>query len=304
MAGVRFADLQSRPTEFLDFTSLTSTSFSSSSRLRGGVPGAYGGVAPDGKPHGPRFSVYQNCPLPTPEERLLFILAYVKTLPSGGPGTPFGMGQSKANQWLHVLLHVLLATCVPLVMPGPRPERPGPATGVSTADTATVGGALEEEPTPIGGAPSPCHRPLLPMTGRNGASSAPKTLLNGKQSYSGKKSDHTVKMSCSSMPPHDPLSERHPRRPHPVIAHCRRDAVSFARRESALQDLGFLAFTLPQVEILMPMKKPRGQALTLGQHLRTRPCTTVGSGLSMSSSRRCRVVKDRIRLWKKVSAIW
>ena len=29
MATVRFADLQSRPTEFLDFTSLTSTSFSS-----------------------------------------------------------------------------------------------------------------------------------------------------------------------------------------------------------------------------------------------------------------------------------
>jgi len=25
-----------------------------------------------------------------------------------------------------------------------------------------------------------------------------------------------------------------------------------------LQDLGFLAFTLPQVEILMPTKKPRG----------------------------------------------
>jgi hypothetical protein len=32
-----------------------------------------------------------------------------------------------------------------------------------------------------------------------------------------------------------------------------------------LQDLGFLSFTLPQVEILMPMKKPRGAELTLGQ---------------------------------------
>jgi hypothetical protein len=29
-----------------------------------------------------------------------------------------------------------------------------------------------------------------------------------------------------------------------------------------LQNLGFLAFTLPQVEMLMPTKKPRGQALT------------------------------------------
>ena len=32
-----------------------------------------------------------------------------------------------------------------------------------------------------------------------------------------------------------------------------------------LQDLGFLAFTLPQVEILMPTKKPRGQELTREQ---------------------------------------
>jgi hypothetical protein len=32
-----------------------------------------------------------------------------------------------------------------------------------------------------------------------------------------------------------------------------------------LQDLGFLAFTLPEMEILMPAKKPRGQELTLEQ---------------------------------------
>jgi hypothetical protein len=32
-----------------------------------------------------------------------------------------------------------------------------------------------------------------------------------------------------------------------------------------LQDLGFLAFTLPQVEILMPTKKPRDQEPTREQ---------------------------------------
>src|SRR5262249_58982585 len=32
-----------------------------------------------------------------------------------------------------------------------------------------------------------------------------------------------------------------------------------------LQDLGFLAFTLDQVEILMPTRKPRGRALTRSQ---------------------------------------
>jgi hypothetical protein len=34
-----------------------------------------------------------------------------------------------------------------------------------------------------------------------------------------------------------------------------------------LQDLGFLAFTLPHVEILMPTKKPYGQELSLEEQL-------------------------------------
>ena len=34
-----------------------------------------------------------------------------------------------------------------------------------------------------------------------------------------------------------------------------------------LQDLGFLSFTLPEVAILMPTKKPRGEELTLEQQL-------------------------------------
>jgi len=34
-----------------------------------------------------------------------------------------------------------------------------------------------------------------------------------------------------------------------------------------LQDLGFLAFMLPQVATLMPTQKPRGQELTLEQHV-------------------------------------
>ena len=34
----------------------------------------------DGKPRTTRqFTVYKNCPLPTPEDRLFFILVYLKT---------------------------------------------------------------------------------------------------------------------------------------------------------------------------------------------------------------------------------
>jgi hypothetical protein len=67
-----------------------------------------------------------------------------------------------------------------------------------------------------------------------------------------------------------------------------------------LQDLGFLAFTLPQVEILMPTKKPRGQELTLEQTLANQALHHRRLRVEHvnRSVKRCRVVKDRIRLWK------
>ena len=65
-----------------------------------------------------------------------------------------------------------------------------------------------------------------------------------------------------------------------------------------LQDLGFLAFTLPQVAILMPTKKPRGQALTWEQHVANQALTYRQLRIEHVHSRvkRCRIVKDRISL--------
>src|SRR2546426_8322925 len=136
----------------------------------------------DGKPRTARqFSVYKNCPLPTPEGRLLFILAYIKTYAlQVVQGRLFGMGQSKANQWIHVLLPVLLAALRTI---GDAPARSLAALaqrlGVTEADAATVITPLEEAPAPLATAPAAAlASPLVPMTGRNGVSSAPKTLLN------------------------------------------------------------------------------------------------------------------------------
>ena len=68
-----------------------------------------------------------------------------------------------------------------------------------------------------------------------------------------------------------------------------------------LQDLGFLALTLPQVEILMPTKKPRGQDLTLEQQRANQALHSRRWRIEHvhSSVKRCRIVKDRIRLWKE-----
>ena len=72
-------------------------------------------------------------------------------------------------------------------------------------------------------------------------------------------------------------------------------------RSGLLQDLGFLSFTLPEVEILMPTKKPRGHEFTWEQHLTNQALHQRRLQIEHvnSSVKRCRIVKDRIRLWKE-----
>jgi hypothetical protein len=67
-----------------------------------------------------------------------------------------------------------------------------------------------------------------------------------------------------------------------------------------LQDLGFLAFTLPQVEVLMPTKKPRGRALTRTQKAAHRRIARRRVRIAHVNSRvkRCRRVHETNRLRK------
>src|SRR6266700_6998168 len=112
MAHVQFTDVQDRPTEFLDLTSLTRDEFQ---LLVPPFEAAFHAHLAtwrlDGKPRtARRFTVYNNCPLPTPEDRLFFLLTYLKTYAlQVVHGRLFGMVQGKANQWIHVLLPALLA---------------------------------------------------------------------------------------------------------------------------------------------------------------------------------------------------
>ena len=183
MASVRFTDVQARPTEFLDFTSLTLDEFQLLvPPFEAAFHAHLAAWRLDGKPRtARRFTVYQNCPLPMPEDRLFFILVYLKTYAlQVVHGRLFGMGQSKANQWIHALLPALLAALRAL---GDAPARSLTALaqrlGVSEADAATVVTPLAEALAPGVTVPAAASAsPLLPMTAPNGGSSAPKTLLN------------------------------------------------------------------------------------------------------------------------------
>jgi hypothetical protein len=72
-------------------------------------------------------------------------------------------------------------------------------------------------------------------------------------------------------------------------------------RSRLLQDLGFMGFTLPEVAILMPTKQPRGQLLTLDQQRINRSLNERRLRIEHvnSSIKRCRIAKDRLRLWKQ-----
>jgi len=205
MAGLRFTELQSRPLEFLDVTSLTLEEFQQLvPPFETAFHARMAAWRMDGKPRTARqFTVYKNCPLPTPEDRLLFILVYLKTYAlQVVHGRVFGMVQGKANQWIHVLLPALLAALRAL---GGAPARSLTALaqrlGISEAEAATVVTPLKEHPVRLTEALATVPpSPLLPMTAPNGASSAPKTLLNRLHVIAARKRTTPSKMSCWSTP--------------------------------------------------------------------------------------------------------
>jgi hypothetical protein len=114
---MRYQDEKTKAYRILDLTSLTVDEFE---QLVPPFEAAFVRHMRDwtmeGKPRtGRRYSQYANCPLPTPEDRLLFILSYLKVAAlQVAHGALFGMSQSNANKWIHVLLPTLHQTLLDL----------------------------------------------------------------------------------------------------------------------------------------------------------------------------------------------
>jgi len=142
----------------------------------------------DGKRREQRaYSTYQNCPLPTPEDRLLFILSYLKSNAlQVFHGQLFGMPQNKANQWIHTLLPVLQATLARL---GDTPSRTlddlARRLGVSRAQVEQAlaeAGSQEQEPAPATTTP-----PLFATMAPSDPSRAPTMRQNRKAAIAARK---------------------------------------------------------------------------------------------------------------------
>ncbi len=181
MGHLRFTDLQTRPLEVLDLTSLTLDEFR---RLVPPFEAAFQAHMAqwrfDGRPRtARRYTTYRNCPLPTPEDRLWFLLVYLKTYAlQVVQGRLFGMDQSKANQWIHALLVVLRATLHAL---GDTPSRSLQALaqriGVSEVEATALVVPTAKASSPVA-PPAAAPSPLLATMASNGASRAPRTRLS------------------------------------------------------------------------------------------------------------------------------
>ena len=126
----------------------------------------------DGQPRtSRRYSAYDNCPLPTMADKLLFILTYLKQNPiQEVQGQLFGMSQSNANKWIH-LLHAVLNHA--LAHQELLPAR--------TADDLAVWLAAERTK----GVPTP---PLFGMMALSGQSTARLIRRNSKKTTVARKS--------------------------------------------------------------------------------------------------------------------
>jgi hypothetical protein len=133
----------------------------------------------DGQPRtSRRYRTYKTCPLPTTADKLLFILTYVKQNPiQEVQGQLFGMSQSNANKWIH-LLHPVLnqALAVQELLPA------------RTADELTR--VLTTPSTEL-----PSLLPLFFRMGPNAQSSVQKTLRSSKSITVGRRNATRSKTS-------------------------------------------------------------------------------------------------------------
>src|SRR5690348_4822288 len=193
--------------------------------------------------------------------------------------------------------------CAPSAMPPPAPSRLWRSGWVSPTGRSGSCRCRSLRPWPCQPVPPLLGRPSpFAHDGTERRIVRPQDPAEQTQCYSGKKKDHTVKnillvnalliilflSGTAGGRLHDKrLAEA---TPYPLPAGSR-----------LLQDLGFLGFTLPEVEILMPTRKPPGADLPVAQQRANRALNSRRLRIEHvnSSVKRCRIVKDRIRLWKQ-----
>jgi hypothetical protein len=228
----------------------------------------------EGKPRQHRtYSTYKNSTLTTMEDKLLFILHYMKTYPlQQTQAQLFGMQQSQANQWIHLLLPLVKQA---LADWGELPARNNEDMHV---DEDKAGLFIHD------GTERPINRPQDPQ--------------EQHLYYSGKQKQHTVK---NDLVIDEPCKIRFLSDTVEGKKHDKRLADESGYgvpKDSVLaQDAGFQGFHLEGVSILQPKKQPRGGELSYADKVRNRLISGIRVRIehTIGSVKRYRIVKDKSR---------
>jgi hypothetical protein len=222
-----------------------------------------------------QYSAYKNSPLPTIEDKLLFILIYLKQgTTQEMHATLFGMHQPDANAWIHLLHPILNQTLAAL---GELPAREAEALN------------LEEEPELYffhDGTERPIPRPIDKDA--------------QKKYYSGKKKQHTIKnmVVINTLCKILFLSQTCEGKRHDKKA-ADEAGYEFPEGSTVFQDRGLQGFTVGGVTVIQPKKKPRGKELTAEDKENNRAISSIRIRVehAIGGVKRYRIVKDKIRNW-------
>ena len=163
MGKLRYTEVKSKEREFLALTGLTVDEFESLiPEFEKTFQAHMAEWRFDGQPRTKRrYTTYQNSPLPTAEDRLLFVLNFLKGNPlQSHHGAMFGMMQAKANRWLYLLMPLLQKTLRTL---GVAPSR----TLAELAQREDIVESQEAAQAPEADAPLPLFAMTPPKDGLN-----------------------------------------------------------------------------------------------------------------------------------------
>lgn len=227
-----------------------------------------------------QYVIYKNSPLLTHEERLAFILSFMKLNPlQEAHADLFLMQQKQCNEFIHCL-KIILDTALEQLSMIP----------------ATTDKALQEKLALITAEKDKqlCH------DGTEREIPRPKNQDAQSDNYSGKKKKHTVKnaiitnLACFILFLSPTVNGR---------MHDKKMADTLYTIQSGFtlwQDTGYQGFKPKGVTIMQPIKKPKGKELTDEQKEYNRLISQVRVRVehAIGSTKRYRIVKDECRLRK------
>jgi len=223
--------------------------------------------------------------LATCQDKLLFILVYLKTYPLQEVlAFHFDMSQSQACQWIHILSEVLRLALGEL---GHLPER-DPQKVKELLETYMDESQSHSQ-----------HEPSFAIDGTERRRQRPKDQEEQKRFYSGKKKTHTVKNNVIvtlGKRRVEYLGRTWEGKKHDKKI-CDTEGHEFPEGSTLYKDTGFQGYEPAGVNTYQPKKKPRGRELTVDEEEQNSLISSMRIVVEhvICGVKRCRIVKDVFR---------